>query len=251
MKARRRILVVDHDNSEQDLVSSISRGLSSELVWCGSGAEGRRLATKESFDAIVLDILMPDNSGYELCGALKADPQRSDIPILFVTARHRAEDVLEGFASLAFDFLVRPFRPRELRARLRNALRTRALLEELKVRVRFYERCLRISRSLSEQEDLGSIAPRIAELMADIAEAYQADGVSVSIQGRPVYSWGDLSTPIGVEIVKSGDSVFRLHRDTPCDADETARLVELSELLSTGIQRYQSAEGPPDRVVTT
>jgi DNA-binding response OmpR family regulator len=249
MKARRRILVVDHDNSEQELVSSIVAGLSAELVWCGSGAEGRRLASEQNFDAIVLDILMPDNSGYELCGALKAVPQKSDIPILFVTARHRAEDVLEGFASLAFDFLVRPYRPRELRARLRNALRTRALLEELKVRVRFYDRCLRISRALSQPEELGSIAPRITELMAEIAEAYEADGVSVSIQGRPLYSWGDLATPVAVEIPRPGDSVFRLHREIPCDEDETSRLVELSDLLSTGIRRYNPAERS-DRLVT-
>ena len=234
---------MDHDDSEKDLVASIVAGLSAELVWCGSGAEGRRLAAERRFDAIVLDILMPDNSGYELCGALKADPAMADIPILFVTARHRAEDVLEGFASLAFDFLVRPFRPRELRARLRNALRTRSLLEELRVRVRFYERCLRISRSLSELEDVGSIAPRLAELMADIAEAYEADGVSISVQGRPIYSWGDLGTPVAVEIPRDGDSVFRLHRGTPCDADESSRLVELSELLLAGIRRSHPVEG--------
>jgi DNA-binding response OmpR family regulator len=249
MKAKRRVLVVDHDKSEQELVSSIVAGLSAELVWCGSGAEGRRLAAERKFDAIVLDILMPDNSGYELCGALKADPAMSDIPILFVTARHRAEDVLEGFASLAFDFLVRPFRPRELRARLRNALRTRSLLEELRTRVRFYERCLRISRSLSQMDDLGSIAPRLAELMADIAEAYQADGVSISLQGRPIYSWGDLQAPVAVEIPRDGESVFRLHREMACDADESSRLVELSDLLLAGIRRSQTAEGA-DRLVT-
>jgi DNA-binding response OmpR family regulator len=249
MKARRRILVVDHDNSEQELVSSIVAGLSAELVWCGSGAEGRRLAAERQFDAIVVDILMPDNSGYDLCGALKADPAMSEIPILFVTARHRAEDVLEGFASLAFDFLVRPFRPRELRARLRNALRTRSLLEELRVRGRFYERCLRISRSLSQQEDLGSLAPRIAELMADIAEAYEAEGVSISVQGRPIYSWGDLEAPVAVEIPRAGDSVFRLHREVGCDPDESSRLVELSELLLAGIRRAEPAEGA-SRLVT-
>lgn len=242
MKAKRRILVVDHDDSERELVASIVAGLSAELVWCGSGADGRRLAAEKTLDAIVLDILMPDNSGYELCGALKSDPATSEIPILFVTARHRAEDVLEGFTSLAFDFLVRPFRPRELRARLRNALRTRSLLEELRTRVRFYERCLRISRSLSDMEDLGSIAPRMAELMADIAEAYAADGVSISFKGRPISSWGDLQAPVAIEIPRPGDSVFRLHREAPCDADESARLVELSELLLAGIRRSQPAE---------
>jgi len=249
MKPRRRILVVDHDNSEEELVSSIVASLSADLVWCASGAEGRRLATEQDFDAIVLDILMPDGSGYDLCGALKADPRKSDIPVLFVTARHRAEDVLEGFASLAFDFLVRPFRPRELHARLRNALRTRALLEELKARVRFYERCLKISRSLSQTEDIGSIAPRITELMADIAEAYAADGVSISAQGRALYSWGDLAAPAAIEIPGTGDSLFRLHRERPYDADETSWLVELSELLLAGIQRYHAPAGS-DRLVT-
>ncbi|MGH9441276.1 MAG: response regulator [Thermoanaerobaculia bacterium] len=243
MKPRRHVLVVDQDKSEQELVSSIVAGLGADIHWCESATDGRALAERQKIDAIILDILVPDNSGYELFGALKAAASTSDIPILLVTARHRADDVLEGFASLAYDFLVRPFRPRELRARLRNALRTTALLEDLRVRVRFYERCLRISRSLAHPEDAEHAGPRIAELMADIADAYSADGVSISIPGRPIDSWGDLEGPAAVEIPRSGGAIFRIHRATRCDAEETSRLVELSELLLTGLRRLEPAAG--------
>ncbi|HWC65302.1 MAG TPA: response regulator, partial [Thermoanaerobaculia bacterium] len=116
MSRETRILVVDPNEEERDLVAATARELPAECDWCTAGDEALRRIGERSYDVILLDVLMDDNSGYELCRALKADPESADVPILFATTRNRAEDVLDGFQALAFDFLVKPYRPRELRA---------------------------------------------------------------------------------------------------------------------------------------
>jgi DNA-binding response OmpR family regulator len=252
MKQRPRILYVDPEAADREVVASISASLGADLVVSLSGSEALKKASTEDFDAILLDILMADNSGYEICRTLKADRDRSDTPLLFVTTRIRTEEILAGFQALAFDFLVKPFRQRELKARLQNAIRMKALLDELKLRVRFYERCLWTVRRLEEagnEEDLRQV---VVLWMSDIAEAYNADGVSFTLSEKDqAYSWGKNAGPAAAEIPVSQaglSGVFRLARNTPADSEEKARLVELAGLLARGVRRFLEIRERRERV---
>jgi DNA-binding response OmpR family regulator len=241
MKERARILVVDPDEQERELVAATMKLLGAEYEWCSSGEEGLRRVAAERFDAILLDILMSDNSGYELCRALKADRETADIPILFATTRHRAEDVLDGFQTLAFDFLVKPYRPRELRARLHNALRLKALLEEMKARVRYHERVLRLGRGLANAKDPIDAEKTIEEELTELIGAFKAGGVVLDVGGRTLFSVGDASGPIAADIPfgESGvEGSFRLYRAAPADSEECVRLADFSATLARGVSRH-------------
>ena len=81
------------------------------------------LQTDAHFDLILLDIIMPEINGYEVCDALKKNPQTQDIPIIFITAKSDSEDVIKGFSLGGVDYITKPFHPLEVLARVSIHLR--------------------------------------------------------------------------------------------------------------------------------
>jgi hypothetical protein len=82
-------------------------------------------------DLILLDVMMPEMDGYEVCRQLKADPRTRDIPVIFLTARDQADDVVDGFELGAVDYIAKPAQPAVLKARLRTHLRLSQALRDL------------------------------------------------------------------------------------------------------------------------
>ncbi len=118
-----RVLVVE---DESHLANGLSynleaEGHSVEVVGDGESALERLLANKESFDAVVLDVMLPGKDGFEVATELRAN--QNFVPVLMLTARGRPEDVLKGFASGADDYLPKPFDLTILLARLKGLLR--------------------------------------------------------------------------------------------------------------------------------
>ena len=118
-----RVLVVE---DESHLARGLSynleaEGHSVEVVADGESALDRLLARKENFDVVVLDVMLPGKDGFEVATELRA--ARNYVPVLMLTARGRAEDVLKGFASGADDYLPKPFELAILLARLKGLLR--------------------------------------------------------------------------------------------------------------------------------
>jgi two-component system alkaline phosphatase synthesis response regulator PhoP len=96
-------------------------GYVAEVVGDGEGATEKLLQRKESFDVVVLDIMLPGKDGFAVVSELRA--ARNYVPVLMLTARGRPEDVLQGFASGADDYLAKPFDLSILLARLQGLLR--------------------------------------------------------------------------------------------------------------------------------
>ncbi len=118
-----RVLVVeDEAHLAQGLRFNLeAEGYSAEVVGDGEAATDRLLGKKESFDAIVLDIMLPGKDGFSVVSELRA--ARNFVPVLMLTARSRPEDVLKGFAAGADDYLPKPFDLSILLARLQGLLR--------------------------------------------------------------------------------------------------------------------------------
>ena len=121
-----RILVVE---DEAHLAKGLSfnleaEGHSAEVVGDGESALDRLLVKKESFDAVVLDVMLPGKNGFAVASELRQ--ARNFIPVLMLTARGRPEDVLQGFAAGADDYLPKPFELAILLARLQGLLRRSA-----------------------------------------------------------------------------------------------------------------------------
>ena len=97
-----------------------------------SGAKALELAKADPPPALILlDIMMPEMDGYEVCTRLKADPATSDIPIIFLTAKTDAEDEIHGFKAGAVDYIHKPFSPPVIEARVHTQMMLREAREQL------------------------------------------------------------------------------------------------------------------------
>ena len=115
-----RILMIDDDNRLAGMVQDYLGGAGFRVTVAGTGREGEALLKRETFDAVILDLMLPDADGLDLCRRLRAT---SDVPILMLTARGEPMDKVVGLEIGADDYLAKPFEPRELQARLRAILR--------------------------------------------------------------------------------------------------------------------------------
>jgi CheY-like chemotaxis protein len=93
-----------------------------EVSMATGGAEALAFCAQQLPDLILLDVLMPEMSGYEVCDRLKADPRTRSVPIIFVTVQGSADDEAEGFAHGAVDYISKPFVDVVVKARVRTQL---------------------------------------------------------------------------------------------------------------------------------
>ena len=115
-----RILMIDDDSRLAGMVADYLGGAGFRLTIAGTARDGEALLKRETFDAIILDLMLPDADGLDLCRSLRGV---SDLPILMLTARGEPMDRVIGLEVGADDYLGKPFEPRELQARLRAILR--------------------------------------------------------------------------------------------------------------------------------
>lgn len=121
-----RVLVVEDDRVVQHILHSAFAAEGYETALVGTGREGRTRLDDAEYDALVLDLTLPDTDGIALARQLR--DEGNDIPILMLTARGRLDDRLKGFAAGADDYLVKPFAIRELIARMTVLLRRGSLV---------------------------------------------------------------------------------------------------------------------------
>lgn len=157
MAVRRKILVVDDTEANLKLLRALLRGAGYEVVTASGGEEGIRVAAGEQPDLILLDIMMPDLTGFEVCQRLRAAPDTRETPIVFLTALHEMEDHVKGMDVGGDDVLTKPINKLELLTRVASLLRVRSLATDLQATRRLVHDLL--ARYVS----------------AEIAERYRAD----------------------------------------------------------------------------
>ena len=128
--ARATLLVVDDTPANLVLLSGLLSP-SYRVQLAPSGAKALELARRQSPDLIVLDIMMPDLDGYEVCRRLKDDPATRDIPVLFLSALNQAEDETRGFECGAADFIQKPFNATTVLARVATQLQAKSWRDAL------------------------------------------------------------------------------------------------------------------------
>ena len=113
------LLVVDDDRRIRDLLSRFLAGEGYRVTTAETAADARAKLDGLCFDLLILDVMMPGESGFDLA----ADPRNSGVPILMLTARDAAESRIKGLEIGADDYLSKPFEPRELSLRIANILK--------------------------------------------------------------------------------------------------------------------------------
>ena len=124
-----RILVVDDHESNRDLLSRRLTRDGHVVTVAADGAEALRLAETEPFDLILLDLIMPGISGYEVLGRLKRDPRLRDIPVIMISALDQIDSVVRCIEAGAEDYMPKPFNPVLLRARINASIEKKRLRE--------------------------------------------------------------------------------------------------------------------------
>lgn len=127
------ILIVDDMPSNIEILNQVLGG-EYDILFATGGREALEIAANEVPDLILLDVMMPNMDGYQVCKKLKADPRTQRIPVIFITAMDQDEDEARGLNLGAIDYLTKPIRPAIVKARVRNHLqlkRYRDFLEYL------------------------------------------------------------------------------------------------------------------------
>jgi DNA-binding response OmpR family regulator len=118
-----RILIIEDDKRLAAMVADYLAKSGFRVVAAATARDGEQRLKRETFDAVLLDLMLPDADGLEVCRRVR---QTSDVPILMLTARGDAMDRVVGLEIGADDYLPKPFEPRELLARLRAVLRRKS-----------------------------------------------------------------------------------------------------------------------------
>jgi DNA-binding response OmpR family regulator len=122
-----RVLLIDDDARLSAMVGDYLRAGGFEVETAGTLAAGReRLAAQQPYDALVLDLMLPDGDGLDLCRELRHNARTRHLPLLMLTARGEPLDRIVGLELGADDYLPKPFEPRELQARVKALLRRAA-----------------------------------------------------------------------------------------------------------------------------
>ena len=125
------VLLVDDNEQNLELLTAYVEELGCRLALARDGVEAMDMVTKEPPDLILLDVMMPRMSGFQVCTKLKGTPAYRDIPIVMVTALNEVNDVERAVDSGADDFLTKPVNKLELLTRVRSLLRVRHLKHRL------------------------------------------------------------------------------------------------------------------------
>jgi DNA-binding response OmpR family regulator len=123
MHREKKVLVVDDEEKITEIVASYLEHYGYRVYKAFSGREGLRIFEKESPALVILDLMLPDITGEEICRNLR---KKSRVPIIMLTAKVEEEDILQGLDLGADDYITKPFSPRELVARVQALMRRTA-----------------------------------------------------------------------------------------------------------------------------
>lgn len=159
-RVKAKILVVDDEPDALELIEFNLKGGGFEVVTAADGEAALRQARLQAPDLVLLDLMLPEVDGLEVCKILRRDSATSSLPIIMVTAKAGELDRVLGLELGADDYVTKPFSPRELVLRVKNLLRRRQATEEKAERVQAHELLIDLPRHLV------SVQGRAVELTA-------------------------------------------------------------------------------------
>ncbi len=167
------ILIIDDTPANLEVISNYLEGVGFEIVVAQDGTRGLEIAKRVRPDLILLDVLMPELDGFEVCRRLKAAASTRDIPVIFMTALAEMEDKITGFEVGGVDYITKPVQMDEVLARVRTHLALRAMQKQLTDQnVRLQQEILMRQRA---EEGLRQaqveLEQRVVERTAELAQA--------------------------------------------------------------------------------
>ena len=135
------VLIVDDSPLNLQVLGNTLRENGYKLAAAKSGSEALDFVQKKIPDLILLDIMMPEMDGYEVCKKLKEDENTKKIPVIFLTARTDTDSIVRGFEAGGVDYVVKPFNPAELLARVKTQIKLKQAFDEIRTLKGFIPIC--------------------------------------------------------------------------------------------------------------
>ncbi|QOY52404.1 diguanylate cyclase [Candidatus Sulfurimonas baltica] len=127
---KKTILIVDDTETNIDILLELL-GDEYDVMVSLDGKSALEIVNEDDIDLILLDIMMPDMDGYEVCEILKANAKSANIPVIFITAKTDEASIEKAYDVGAVDYITKPFKPRELLARVKTQLKVKELINNL------------------------------------------------------------------------------------------------------------------------
>ncbi|MCW5692168.1 MAG: response regulator [Pseudolabrys sp.] len=258
-----RILVVDDNAANRDVLERRLTREGHAIVTAADGAQGLKLATEGDFDLVLLDLIMPEISGFEVLTRLKSDERTAHIPVIVISALDELDSVVRCIEAGAEDYLPKPFDPILLRTRINSSLEKKWLRDREKKFVADLEAEKKKSETLllnilpssivaRMREGELKIADRVAEstiLFCDLAGftvlsgTMPAEGV-LDFLGRIFTVFDALAAEAGVEKIKTiGDAYMAAAGIPEPQPDHAERIVRLAPRMMRAVQDVAAETG--------
>mgnify|MGYP000507125321 FL=1 len=202
LSERAKILVVDDEPANLKVIREVLAN-DYRLSFAKSGELALQLIENEPPKLILLDIMMPDMSGFEVCKVLKANPKTAHIPVIFVTALSHEQDESEGFALGAVDYITKQISPAIVRARVKNHL---SLVQAEQLQLAHIDLIQRLGRAAEYKDtDTGEHIARMSRYSKVLALAYGMSEYEAEQlkQAAPMHDVGKIGIPDAV-LLKPG-----------------------------------------------
>jgi len=177
------ILIVDDQPDNVELLEQILEDEEYDALTAYDGQEALDIVKEEMPDLILLDIMMPDMDGFEVCSILKSDEKTREIPIIFVTARTETVDKVKGLELGAVDYITKPFEETEVLARVRTQIRLKTMYEQ---NLKYHQALLHSQRVTLTDTLAKGMLHNINNLMVGIVGYVQLLKMEMSSEGKSV-----------------------------------------------------------------
>lgn len=203
----KKILIVDDLQSNILAINEILGNEFNLLDTCDTNNIINILDEKKP-DLVLLDVLMPEKDGFEICKDIKSHPRFNDMPIIFITAKDKPEDIVKGFAYGGQDYITRPFYVQELLERIRTHIDLKKSKEKLKSYITKLEENNKKLLEISKLDYLTEIANRryMTERLKEEIQRYKATNRKFSLILGDLDNFKKLNDTFGHE---SGDQIIQ------------------------------------------
>jgi len=233
------VLIVDDIIDNIQIAMNILKEENYNFSFATSGAEALSLLQNNSFDLILLDIMMPEMDGYTVCEKIKSTEELQEIPIIFLTAKNDIDSIAKGFSVGGVDYIIKPFHPEELIARVRTHLQLHQAKLALKhhnitLQMKIEEKELRLAKEIEEgqkeliftltelmehtSDETGKHIKRVAEYAKLLAHYYPSLSKldeKLIYFASPMHDIGKIMIPQEI-----------LHKNGPLDKSEFEKMKE-------------------------
>ena len=226
MNSEQTILVVDDISENVSILVQLLNNY--DIVTALDGKTALDIVQNEDVDLILLDIMMPEMDGFEVCNIIKKDSKTSHIPIIFLSAKDKMDDIQKGFKLGAADYITKPFNPDELLARVKTHLSLRAYEKNLEKKVQEEIEKNRLQEQMIHQQ---SKQAALGELLMHIAHQWKQPLSALSSINAL------LETKIAHDIEITNDMLLKKLEDS----NELIKF--MSETVNTFKDFYQPSNG--------